>query len=55
MKQPKKLKRNYKEAVSAYGYNPNEWMLLKDGEVYITIVHKDNGKKKIIDKYVRKK
>lgn len=55
MKQPKKLKREYKEAVSAYGMNPEHWMLAKDGDSYITIAHKETGKTKIIDKYARPK
>ena len=53
MMQLKKLKRDYKLAVSAYGLNPNNWLLKADGEVYITIVHKDNGTTKRIDKYAR--
>lgn len=55
MKQPKKLKLDYKMAVSAYGLNANDWMLLKDGDTYITIIHKATGKRKIIDKYARKR
>lgn len=55
MKQPKKLKRDYKLAVSAYGLIPDNWMLQKDGDVYITIVNKKSGKTRIIDKYARPK
>ena len=55
MKQPKKLKRDYKLAVSAYNLNPENWMLLKDGDIYITIINKQTGKTKIIDKYARSK
>ena len=55
MKQPKKLKLDYKMSVSAYNLNPNNWMLLKDGDTYITIIHKTTGKMKIIDKYARKR
>ena len=54
MKQPKALTLNYKLAVEAYGLNPEEYMLLKDGDVYITIVHKESGKTRIIDKYARR-
>lgn len=53
MKQAKRLTRQYKEAVHAYGLNPENWMLLKDGDVYITIVHKNTGTVKRIDKYAR--
>ena len=51
MKQPKKLKLEYKKAVSAYGLNPEHYMLQKDGDTYITIVNKHTGNTKIIDKY----
>ena len=53
MKQPKKLQKYYKLAVSAYNLNPKNWMLLKDGDIYITIVNKMTGVTKIIDKYAR--
>ena len=53
MKRAKRLTREYKEAVRAYGLNPENWMLQKDGDVYITIVHKITGSVKRIDKYAR--
>lgn len=53
MKQPKKLKRDYKMAVSAYHLNPENWMLLKEGDVYITIINKKSSKTMIIDKFAR--
>ena len=53
MKQAKRLTRQYKEAVAAYGLNPENWMLQKDGDVYITIIHKITGSVKRIDKYAR--
>lgn len=53
MKQPKRLNRDYKLAVSAYGLIPDNWMLQKDGDIYITIVNKKSGKVRIIDKYAR--
>lgn len=55
MKQPKKLTRQLKEAVTAYGLNAENWMLLKDGETYITIIHKVSRKTRIIDKFARTK
>ena len=54
MKQPKKLTRELKMAASAYGLVADEWMLQKDGDVYITIVHKTTGKTKMIDKHARR-
>lgn len=55
MKQAKKLTRLLKEAVTAYGLVAEQWMLLRDGDPYVTIVHKENGRMKIIDKYARAK
>lgn len=55
MKQPKKFTRQLKEAVTAYGLNADNWMLLKDGDTYVTIVHKSSGKTRIIDKFARPK
>lgn len=55
MKQPKKLTRQLKEAVTAYGLNAKNWMLLKDGDAYVTIIHKVRSKTRIIDKFARQK
>ena len=54
MKQPKKLTRDLKMVADAYVLVPDEWMLLKDGDVYVTLIHKTSGKTKIIDKYARR-
>ena len=55
MKQPKKLTRELKEAATAYGLTAEKWMLLKDdGGSYVTLVHKETGKTKIIDRYARR-
>lgn len=53
MKQPKRLCRSYKEAVSAYNLNAEDYMLLKDGDTYITIIHKRKNETILIDKYAR--
>lgn len=55
MKQAKKLNRSLKEAVSAYGLDEEQWMLLRDGDPCVTIIHKENGWIKIINKYRRAK
>lgn len=55
MKQPKKLTRKPKEAVTAYGLNADNWMLLKDGDTYAAIIHNASGKTRIIDKFARTK
>lgn len=53
MKQPKKLTRDLKEAVSAYNLNADDWMLAQDGEIYVKIIHKETGITKMIDKLAR--
>lgn len=53
MKRLKKLKRDYKIAVSAYGLNPDNWMLKEDGDFYITIINKDSGNIRRIDRYAK--
>lgn len=53
MKQDKKLNREYKIAVSAYGLDPAHWMLREDGDPYILIVHKDSRKTRRVDKYAK--
>ena len=55
MKQPRRLTLNEKKAVSAYGLDADDYMLQKDGNPYITIVHKVTGEPKIIDKYAKPK
>lgn len=55
MKQARRLTRDLKIAVSAYGLNPKDYMLQKDGDVYVTIVHKETMKTRIIDKYAKPK
>lgn len=56
VKQPKKLTRDLKIAASACNLNPEHWMLLKDdGGTYVTIIHKESGKTKIIDRYAKPK
>lgn len=53
MKNPRKLKRDFKIAASAYNLNPDNWLLLKEGDVYITIIHRVTGTTRSIDKYAR--
>lgn len=50
----KRLTRNMRKAVLAYGLIADDWRLLKDGDVYVTIINKKSREKKIIDKYARK-
>lgn len=51
MKQPKKLTREQKIAVSAAGLSANNWMLVEQTEFYMKIIHKTSGKIRRIDRY----
>lgn len=51
MKQPKKLTREQKMAVSAAGLNADNWALIEQTEFYLKIVHKTSGKTRRIDRY----
>ena len=55
MKQPKKLTREQKMAVSAAGLNAENWMLVEQTEFYLKIIHKISGKTRRIDRYEMKK
>ena len=48
MKQPKKLTKEQKQAVSAYHLNAKNWMLVEEMGEYLKIINKDTGKTKII-------
>lgn len=55
MKQPKKLTRELKEAVAAYGLAVEQWSFLGEvTECYVKIIHKRTNQIRIIDKYARK-
>lgn len=51
MKNPKRLAREQKIAVSAAGLNPDNWMLVEQTEFYLKIIHKASGKIRRIDRY----
>lgn len=53
MKQPKRLTREQKEAVSASRLNPNNWMLVGESEFYLKIINKDSGIIRSVDKFRR--
>ena len=53
MKQPKKLTRNQKEVVHSHGYNVDEWMLRKETEFKLYLVHKSTGKRITVDNFIR--
>ena len=51
MKQPKRLNRTQKEAVSAAGLLSDNWALVEETEFYLKIINKISGKIKRIDRY----
>lgn len=50
MKQPKKLTRTQKEILSKENLVPDNWMLLNEDNISITVINKKSGKRKIIFK-----
>lgn len=50
MKQPKKLTREQKIAVSAHGLNPDNWMLVEQSEFYLKVIHKKSDKTRRTDR-----
>ena len=54
MKRPKTIPRKFKDVLSAYYLNPEQWVLVEEWDFYIKIAHKDNlNKVKYLDKYRR--
>lgn len=51
MKQPKKLTREQKIAVSAAGLKADNWALAGQTEFYLKIINKESGTTKRIDRY----
>ena len=53
MKQPKKLKRQQKECLSAHHLKADDWMLAEETDFYLKIVNKNTGEMKSVDKFRR--
>lgn len=53
MKQPKKLTREQKEALTASHLNAKEWMLIEETDFYLKVVNKETGQRKSVDKFRR--
>lgn len=52
MKRPKAIPRKFKECLSIYYLNPNQWWLVDEWEFYIKIVNKNDSKKvRYLDKF----
>lgn len=51
MSRLKSLTREQKEAVSASGFLPDNWMLEKQTEFYLKIVHRVTGARRTVDRY----
>lgn len=54
MKQPKKPTRTQKEVIRSHYLNEKEYMVLRESDFYLTLIHKATGKTKIIDNFIRK-
>lgn len=51
MKQPKKLTREQKIAVSANNLNPDNWALVRQTEFYLKIINKTSGTIREVGRY----
>lgn len=51
MKQPKRLTREQEIAVSAAGLLPDNWMLEKETEFYLYIIHKITRTRRRVNRY----
>ena len=54
MKQTKKLTRTQKEIVHSHGYNVDEWMVRRETEFHLYLIHKNTGKRLTVDNYIRR-
>lgn len=55
MKQPKKLTREQKIICSAHSLKADDWMFLEETDFNIKVIHKESGKIKYLDKFIKKK
>lgn len=55
MKQAKKPTREQKEILSNNYLNWKDWAVIKDGDFRLTVIHKETGRVKFIDKFARRK
>ena len=51
MKQPKKLTLKQKQIIRNKGMNPKEWMVRKQEEGVLVLIHKETNKTKVISMY----
>lgn len=54
MKQPKKPTLMQKKLISACKLNPDNWGVLLEDELYLHIINKVTGTKKILDRQLKK-
>ena len=54
MRRPKKLTTTQEEIDEAQGYNVDEWMVRRETEFHLFLVHKDTGRRVTIDNYIRR-
>lgn len=55
MKQGKRLTRNQKEVISSHGYDATEWLLVRETESHLYLVHKNDNKKRLtVDNFKRR-
>lgn len=47
-KMPRRPTRKQKEQIVAAGYKPENWLVLEEDNLSMTIVNKESGRKKVI-------
>ena len=55
MKQGKKPTRAQKEILSNNYLNWKDWLVIEDGEFRLSVMHKDTGRVKRVDKFAKRK
>lgn len=54
-KRPRKPVRWQKECLSTHHLKVDNWLIEEETEFYLKIIHKENGTRKIVDKFRREK
>lgn len=49
------LSRRMRRALKSYGFNPSEWVLFDEGEIYLKVVHRRTQAVRFVDKYKGKR
>lgn len=51
----RRISRRMKRALRSYGFNPAEWLLFDEGEIYLKVVNRRTQAVRLVDKYKGKR